>query len=108
MAKKKTKLRVRLQREERIELIIKASIPMALDNGYRQLRRDAVAQAAGISSGLLNHFFGNIRTFQNAVLQYAIDNEIVAIVAQGISNADPTVKGVSEGLRSRAILSLTS
>ena len=102
------KKRIRMKPEERMELIIKASVDMALENGYRQLKRDAVALAAGVSAGLVNHFFTDIRTLQNEVLLYAIKHEIIAIVAQGLANADPTARGAPEALRARAILSLST
>ena len=100
--------RIRMEPKERVELIIKASIEMALKNGYRQLKRDAVAKAAGVSAGLVNHCFGDIRTLQDDVLLYAIKHEIIAIIAQGLALGDPTARSAPEDLKARAISSLTS
>ena len=99
--------KTRMEPKERAESIIKASIDMALKDGYRQLKRDAVAEAAGVSAGLVNHVFSDIYTLQNEVLIYAIENDIIAIVAQGLVNNDPIAKGAPEAVKARAISSLT-
>ncbi len=99
--------KTRMEPKERAESIIKASIEMAIKDGYRQLKRDAVAEAAGVSAGLVNHVFSDIYTLQNEVLLYAIENDIIAIVAQGLVNNDPIAKGAPEAVKARAVESLT-
>ncbi len=99
--------KTRMQPKERAESIIKASIEMAIKDGYRQLKRDAVAEAAGVAYSMVNYVFSDIRTLQDEVLRYAIENDIIAIVAQGLVNNDPIAKGAPEAVKARAVESLT-
>jgi DNA-binding transcriptional regulator YbjK len=99
--------KTRMEPKERAESIIKASIEMAIKDGYRNLKRDAVAEAAGVAYSMVNYVFSDIYTLQNEVLLYAIEHDIVEIVAQGLVNNDPLAKGAPEAVKARAISSLT-
>jgi len=86
MAHMTTSPRVRLdpelRREQLLELGVKLFAKVTLDD----LSIEKLAEAAGISRGLLYHYFGNKRDFHRAVVRRAAD-DIIAITAPSEGNS---------------------
>lgn len=92
----------RLKPDDRRLKILEAAVPLAEANGYDNVTRKQVAEAAGVSGPILNYHFGTMSGFKGALLQYAIDNGVLKVAAQA------ALKGVKmpTSLRRQALDSL--
>jgi len=89
--------------EMRKEHILKAAVNLAMEAGYKSVTREGVANCAGISEGLVTRYFGTMNQLRTAIIRYAVKQEIVEIVAQGLAVSDPHAKKASTELKQKAI-----
>ena len=75
-----TNSRVRLDPESRREQLLELGVQLFAKVSLDELSIEKLAEAAGISRGLLYHYFGNKRDFHRAVVRKAAD-DIIAITA---------------------------
>lgn len=92
----------------RKDYILAVAVTMAKDAGYHKLTRDAVAEAAGVSMGLVTRYFGTMNQLRRDVIRYAIRHEIPEIIAQGLANSDDHAKKAPDELKTRAKAILTA
>lgn len=83
--------------------ILAAAVAMAKDTGYHKLTRDAVAESAGVSMGLVTRYFGTMNQLKVAVVNHAVKCEVLPIVAEAIYSRDPRAKKISPELKARAL-----
>ncbi len=79
----------RLNPNIRKDQILLSAVNLALTEGYDRIQRDGVADAAGVSAGLVTHYFDNIETLHKAVLEKAIELRLHVILLQGLCIKDP-------------------
>jgi len=72
--------RVRLDPDSRREQLLELGVRLFAKVSLDELSIEKLAEAAGISRGLLYHYFGNKRDFHRAVVRRAAD-DIIAITA---------------------------
>ena len=72
--------RTRLTPEERRSQLLDLGVRLFARRSLQEVTIDLLAETAGISRGLLYHYFGNIGGFHHAVVQRAAD-ELIAITA---------------------------
>lgn len=82
--------------------ILAAAVDMSKTVGYHKLTRDAVAEAAGVSMGLVTRYFSTMNNLRRGVIRYAIRHDIAEIVAQGLANGDDHAKKAPDELKMRA------
>lgn len=92
--------------ERKIEILTSA-IDLSKEVGYSHITRDDVAKRAGVSYGLINHYFKSIDRLRKLVLKTAIDEEMVEIIAQGMVRKDPLAKRITSKMKERVILYLS-
>lgn len=90
--------------EERRAQILNEAVKIATKHGYTTLTRNNVAEAAGVTNGLVSHYFGSINGLKDAVVQKALSDSIFPILAQAILAKDPNVSNISQSLKRRAML----
>lgn len=83
-------------------IVLQAAIACAREDGYQWITRKMVARRAGVSLGSVNNSYGTMRDLKRAVLQYAVDNAITEIVAQGLADQHPIARSAPAELRSKA------
>ncbi|WP_179666668.1 TetR/AcrR family transcriptional regulator [Nocardioides thalensis] len=66
--------RIRLTPEQRREQLLDLGVQMLATRSLEELSIDRLAEAAGISRGLLYHYFGGKQGFYEAVVQRAADD----------------------------------
>lgn len=66
--------RIRLSPEQRREQLLDLGVQMLATRSLEELSIDQLADAAGISRGLLYHYFGGKQGFYEAVVQRAADD----------------------------------
>ncbi|OWY60638.1 hypothetical protein B7486_68110, partial [cyanobacterium TDX16] len=71
--------RRRLGKEERREQLIGLGLEMIKERPFDQVLLDEVIEAAGISKGLLFHYFPSKRAYQLAVMEAATAELVAAI-----------------------------
>jgi AcrR family transcriptional regulator len=86
--------------------ILDAAIDMALEVGFNNVRRDAVAQRAGCATGMVNYVYKNMDGLRTAIMEEAIESEHISIIAQGLAQGDPTAMSAPARLKSKALSAL--
>jgi len=89
------------------ETILGAAVNLARESSYRDISRRDVALAAECASGTVNYHFESMDLLRTAVVEYAVQHEIVEIVADALANKHPTAIAAPEALRRRAARQLS-
>ena len=96
----------RLEPKQREAQILATALTLAESKGYAQVRRDTVAEAAGISPALVNVHFGTMADFRRALMRYAVRERNLRVIAQGLAAGDRHAEKAPEGLKRAACLAL--
>lgn len=86
----------------RKDQILSVAVNQAKDVGYTKVTRDAVADAAGVSMGLVSRYFGTMKNLRRDIIRYAIRNDIAEIIAQGLANGDDHARKAPANLKAKA------
>ena len=86
----------------RREQLLDAAITIAKKVGYTNVERNAIADAAGVSMALINNYLGTLPQLQRTLMRYAVKNNIVEIVAQGLACRDRHASKASQELKEQA------
>lgn len=86
----------------RKQQILEAAVAVAINVGYRNIGRTDVAEAAGVSQALISAYFGNLASLRDKVMAFAIEREVLEIVAQGLAGADPAARVAPQELKQKA------
>ena len=89
--------------EARKDQILIAAVELAKEVGYNVMTRDAIAVKAGVSMGLVTHYFETMIQLRRDVIRYARKNNIPEIIAQEIANQDKHAKKASPELKAKAV-----
>lgn len=88
----------------RKEQILQAAIKLGGESRYNTMTRDEVAEAAGVSPGLINHYFTSIESLRYDVLERACKTEQFIIIAQAVVDNNPFVFTLTtQSLRKKAL-----
>ncbi|ACG60336.1 hypothetical protein phiPLPE_14 [Iodobacter phage PhiPLPE] len=85
-----------IDHNERRLSILAVSADVAKDKGLMGLRREHVADKLGIADGLISKPFGSIYKLRVALVAYAIEHELVEIVAEALVSRDSTLKNAAK------------
>lgn len=83
--------------------VLAAALELAKTKGYNSVTRGDIAGSAGVSPGLISHYFKSIEALQVVILKTAVKREILEIIAQGITNKDPIALQAPGGLKAKAV-----
>ncbi len=89
----------RLKPAERKKQILEAAVNVAKDYGYSRLTRELIAERAIVAPGLVNKYFNTMNNLRRAVMRYAIKNEILIIILDGLSVRDLQAMKINAELR---------
>jgi AcrR family transcriptional regulator len=74
------------------DLILKAALKIAAKrNGLSKLTRENVAFRANCSPALVSHYHGNMQKLRQTVIEVAISEEILPIIAQAAVIGDKNI-----------------
>lgn len=96
----------RLNPEVRKAQLIDVALRLAVKGGLANVRRDHIAEAAGVSQGLVTHSLGTMIEMRRAIMRQAVAREILPIVAEGIVCKDKVALKAPAALKARALASL--
>ncbi|MCB9749103.1 MAG: TetR/AcrR family transcriptional regulator [Myxococcales bacterium] len=93
--------RSRLQVDERREQLLRLGIELFGDRSYDEISVDEIARAAGVSKGLLYHYFHGKRGYYVAAIRYAADQLVQKTEEAGeqLGAQTPSLEGLTLGLR---------
>jgi AcrR family transcriptional regulator len=69
--------------------ILEAAVKVAERAGYTHMTRQAVADCAGVSGPLVQHYFGTMAKLRRAVMRKAIRDKVLIVIAQGLVACEP-------------------
>lgn len=84
--------------------ILDAAVKLATDGSYVDIRRKSVAQAAGVADASINVYFGTMDKLRSQVIQYAMENKLLAIIRQAVVSKHPLAEKMPKELIREAML----
>jgi len=88
--------------------ILEVAIALSKTHGYNRVTRDQVADAAGVSMGLVTHRFGTMNQLRRDIMRRAVEGGIVEIIAQGLAMGNPHAEKAPADLKKQAVEYLAS
>jgi len=88
---------------QRRKEILEAALRLAKRVGYLNLRRKTVASEAGTSTALVTWYFTNMDNLKREVMETAIQNGILPVIAQGLALGDRQAHSVDKELKQKAL-----
>jgi len=88
------------------EHILDTAYKMAQCDGFAAITRDGVAAEAGVAMGSVNHHYGTMQVLREAVMQRAVEEENLELIAQGIALGDTIAKSAPLDVRTKALATL--
>lgn len=85
------------------EHILDTAYKMAQRDGFAAITRDGVAAEAGVAMGTVNTHFGVMGNLRDAVMQRAVEEEQLELIAQGIAIGNPIAKSVDVDVKLKAV-----
>jgi hypothetical protein len=95
--------RKRVNPKLRRKHVLNAALELAKTKGYNVVTRGDIATCAGVSPGLISHYFKSIEALHVVILKTAIKQDIPEIIAQGLTNRDPIAIQAPKELKNKAI-----
>ena len=89
--------------QERRELILEAAIKLSIEIGYNKITRDKIAEYAQVTSSLIAVHFPRMQSIKAAVMEAAVERDIVEIIAQGLTLHDPRALKINDATRNRVM-----
>lgn len=83
--------------------ILRVAVEMSKKDGYHKITRDNIARQAGVSMGLITRYFNTMVQLRRCIIRYAIANEIVVIIAQGLADGDVHARKAPPELKAEAV-----
>lgn len=93
----------RLLPKDRKEQILIAAIEVAQESNYMRITRDQVANKANCAPALISNYFGTMPNFRRDLMRFAVRNEVLEIIAQGLVLGDAQAKKAPQELRDKAL-----
>jgi AcrR family transcriptional regulator len=84
-------------------MILEAALTLSIKIGYENITRDAVAKRVKISSGLIAFYFPRMQDLRKAIINIAINQQILPILAQGLISGNSQVKKIHPQLKNRVL-----
>ncbi len=97
----------RVDATRRRQHILETAMVLSGDNGYQFVKRDQLAKAAGVSTGLVTKYFGTMCKLKRAIMRHAIVTSNALIIAQGLAIGDSTARKASDELKAQAAKIIT-
>lgn len=99
---------IRMKPAIRKQQILDAAVELAVEKGYRNITRKDVAIASKSASGLIGRYFKTVAGLKRAIVETAIEREIMPILAENLSIKGEETKSLSPELKEKVILYLTN
>ena len=88
--------------------ILAAAVKLAKRDGYLNVTREGIAEAAEVSAGLVSKYLGTMPEIRERIMREAVANEVLPIIAAGVSTRHRIAMRAPLALRQRALASLAA
>ncbi len=88
--------------ELRTATLLDVAVNLAAADGWRALTREAIARAAGVSTGLVSARLGTMEALRRSVMRAAVQRRVVRVVAEGLAAGHPAARRADADLRALA------
>jgi len=89
------------------DTILGAAVQLARKCGYQNLTRLNVAHAAECGTGTVNYHYASMDLLRTAVVEYAIQHEILPIIAEALTAHHGATQNISDALRRKTARELS-
>lgn len=86
--------------------ILMTAMIIAVEKGFRNVTRDAVAAKMEIAAGSVSYHYGTMRKLHAAVVKAAIELENLTIIAQALMEKHPLTAVLADDLKRKALRSI--
>ena len=86
----------------RAEELARIGLELAKESSYLKVTRDSVAEVAQVSRGTINFAIGGSDALRTAIVEQAVKDECVEVVAQALAHKHPAAQGAPDLLKARA------
>ena len=83
--------------------ILEVAVKLSIQKNYKLVTRREIAEALDISPSLISLYFGDMQELKNEIVQYAIDNKELIIIAQIVLFKDPRMSSIPKTIRNEAL-----
>ena len=92
----------RLPPSDRKAALLAAALKLAGKGHYAQLTRAEIAQAAGVSPGLVSTYLGTMPDMRRTLMRHAVASGDLVVIGQGLSAGDRHARKAPADLRAAA------
>jgi AcrR family transcriptional regulator len=85
------------------EEILKHALKLSHEVGYQAVRRDALAEASGTSTGTISRYFGTMTQLKRSIMGAAIAHRDLVVIAQGLAAGDSRAKAAPIELKRKSV-----
>ena len=83
------------------QTILLAAVRLARTQGLLKLKRRDIAKAAGCGNGTVNYHFESMEALRGAIIEHAVEHEIIEVLVQARAERDPRLGRLSQALKER-------
>lgn len=83
--------------------VLDVALELAKTKGYNTLTRNEVAAGANVTPGLITHYFQSTEALRVVILKTAVSQEVLEVVAQGLTHKDPIAVQAPKELKDKAV-----
>lgn len=84
-------------------IILNCAIKISEEVGYKSITRIMISDELGIASTLVSYYFKDMNTLKKMIVEYAVDNKNLTIIAQALTLKDEAVNNISNKLKNDAL-----
>lgn len=88
--------------------ILAVAVSMARNKGLEKLSRVQIAAAAEVAQSTISYHFGQMPALRSAVVRYAVEHEILSILADARASRESIGVPMSEELRQKVAAYIAS
>lgn len=96
----------RVSMELRRTAILSAAVSLSRSAPYTRVTNLQIAECAGVSKSLVRRYFPRMEDFHTAIMETAVSDEILEIIATGIASRHPLALRAPAPLRKKALETL--
>lgn len=88
--------------------IMQAAIQLAKDSHYSKVLVIDIVELADVSVGALHYHYKSIQALRDELMTWAVENSILEIIGQGVSDKHPLCQNLSMEMKLKALNSLAA
>lgn len=96
----------RLKPAIRKEEILAAALILATKHGYTNVARDEIAKQVGVGGSAVQYHFGTMAKLRTELMRYAVKQQNLRVIAQGLAVSDRQAAKASKGLKRQALAAM--